>query len=219
MSVNKSLTGKGRFLKALAFLTFLAVWIILLADTPMLAQEQASQDTGPILKAYSCPIGIIEGTAARLKEKFKGQPDVRITTNLRTAQILVYAPVEAQSQIAESMAGIRGATASPPNRAASVHNPPGATDARASRSISISLQNISGKQLEETLLNMLGNRLTAVPPAELGASSFQSILPGGAVVRLDILPQVNRSNLYGTATAVDSFARLIKTLDSPTRAG
>ncbi|MGA2796132.1 MAG: secretin N-terminal domain-containing protein [Thermoguttaceae bacterium] len=197
----------------------MAVWIILLADTPLLAQQQASQDAGPILKAYSCPVAIIEGTAARLREKFKGQPDVRITTNLRTAQILVYAPLEAQSQIADSMAGIRGATASPPNRAASVHNPPAATDARASKSISVSLQNISGKQLEETLLNMLGNRLTAVPPAELGASSFQSILPGGAVVRLDILPQVNRSSLYGTATAVDSFARLIKTLDSPPRPG
>ena len=48
--------------------------------------------------------------------------------------------------------------------------------------------------MKKSLLNMLGNRLTAVPPAELGTSSFQSILPGGRVVRLDILPQLNRSN-------------------------
>ena len=48
MSVNKSLTGKGRLPKALAFLTFLAVWIILLAVTPMLAQQQAAQLTAEV---------------------------------------------------------------------------------------------------------------------------------------------------------------------------
>ncbi len=201
------------------FLSFMAVGIVLLAGTSMKAQEQASKDSGPILKAYSCPIGIIEGTAVRLKEKFKGQPDVRITSNLRTAQILVFAPLETQSQIAEIMAGIKGATVSQPNRAASIHNPPGAIDSRASKSVSISLQNINGKQLEQTLLSMLGNRLTAVPPGELGTSSFQSILPGGAVVRLDIPLQLNRFTLSGTATAVDSFARLIKILDGPPRTG
>jgi type II secretion system protein D len=218
MFVNKSLTRKKRLWKALGFLTFLAVGAILLANMPMKAQDQASQDAGPILKAYSCPVGIIEGTTARLKENFKGQPDVRITSNLRTAQILVYAPPDVQSQIAENMDGIKGAAVSPPNRGAVAHNPPGTTNARI-KSISIALQYINGKQLEETLSRMLGNRLTAVAPAELGASSFQLTLSGGTAVRLDIMPQLNHASVYGGVAAVDSFARLIKTLDAPPRAG
>lgn len=117
------------------------------------------------------------------------------------------------------MAGIKNIVGTQPNRQTVNHNPPGAIESRPSKSISISLQNISGRQLEQTLLSMLGNRLTALPPAELGTSSYQSVLPGGAAVRLDILLQLNRSNLSGTAGAVDSFARLIKILDIPPRAG
>ena len=250
MSANKSLTKKWRLRNALKFLTVMAVGIVLLANTPLKAQEQTSQDIGPVLKAYACPPAIIDGTAARLKEKFKGQSDVRISASPRTAQILVYAPAETQAQIAECIAGINGATESQavqnaavplspqppgrereasladglrkpgqppsqPNRSYPVRNPVAATDARASKSVSIALQNISGRQLEQNLLSMLGNRLTALPPEELGTSSFQSILPGGRVVRLDILLQLNRSALSGTATAVDSFARLIKILDAP----
>ncbi|MGD0653185.1 MAG: secretin N-terminal domain-containing protein [Thermoguttaceae bacterium] len=182
----------------------------------MKAQDQASPDAGPILKAYSCPVGIIEGTTARLKENFKGQSDVRITSNPRTAQILVYAPAEVQSQIAESLAGIKDTAVSPTSRGTLAHNPPATTNART-KSISINLQYISGRQLEETLSKMLGNRLTAVTPMELGASSFQLTLSGGTAVRLDIMPQLNRASVYGGVAAVDSFDRLIKTLDSPPR--
>jgi general secretion pathway protein D len=219
MFANKSLTRKWRPWKALGFLTFLAVGtVILLANTPIKAQNQEFTTEGPVLKAYSCPVGIIEDTTARLKEKFRGRPDVRISANSRTAQILVYAPLEAQSQIAESMAGIRVQAASPPNRAGLVRNPTGTTIAR-DRSISISLQNIGGKQLEDTLMRTFGNRLTPIAPAELGASSFQLIPLGGAAVRIDILPQLNRASVTGAGMAVDSFARLIKTIDAPPRAG
>jgi len=195
------------------------VAIVLLADAPIGAQEQASQDKGLVLKAYSCPVGIIESAAERLKEKFQGQPDVRITANAPTAQILVYAPPDVQTQIAESLASIKGAGALPPNRANTVYIPPAAADARASKSISIPLQHLNGKQLEETLLRMMGNRLTQVAPAELGAKSFHLILPGGAIVRIDILAQMNSSSVSGTGSAVDSFAKLIKALDTPARTG
>ncbi|MGD0515923.1 MAG: secretin N-terminal domain-containing protein [Thermoguttaceae bacterium] len=182
----------------------------------MKAQDQAEQNAGPVIKAYSCPIGIIEATTARLKDQFKDQSDVRITSNSRTAQILVYAPAEVQSQIAEGMAGIKNTVVSPPNRGALVHNPPVTTSART-KSISIALQYINGKQLEENLSRMLGNRLSAVAPMELGANSFQLTLSGGTAVRIDIIPQLNRVSVYGGVAAVDSFDRLIKTMDSPPR--
>ena len=216
MSANKSLKTKRRLQKALGCLTFLAVGIFLLANTPLKAQEQIPQDTGAVLKAYPCPVGLLEGTAQRLKDSFQGQPDVRITTNARTAQILVYASPGVQSRVAENIASILGPAISPPKPAGSTSNP---TDARTPRSITIPLQRISGKQLEESLLRMMGNRLTPVAPAELGARSFHLILPGGAIVQLNILPQLSRTNVTGTGTAVDSFARLIKTLDSPARVG
>jgi type II secretion system protein D len=128
----------------------------------------------------------------------------------------VYAPAEVQSQIAESLSGIKGNALSPTSRGALAHNPPATANART-KSISITLQYISGKQLEDTLSRMLGNRLTAVAPIELGASSYQLTLSGGTAVRLDILPQLNRAGVYGGIAAVDSFDRLIKTLDSPPR--
>src|SRR3989304_370493 len=95
---------------------------------------------------------------------------------------------------------------------------PGAADTRAPKSITVPLQHISGQQLEETLLRMMGNRFTAVAPAELGAKSYHLILPGGAIVRLDILPQLDRASVYGAQAAAESFARLLHALDAPARA-
>jgi general secretion pathway protein D len=195
----------------------MAIWINFLSNMPASAQAPSTQSDSSILKAYPYPAGNIEAVADYLKKEFQGQSEVRITADLRTAQIIVFAPTNVQAQIAERLTRAQISALGPPERAGSVYTPPSPSDSRSNRTVSIPLQHINGQQLEESLIRMMGNRFSTIAPAEQGAKSFQLTLPGGSVVRVDILPQLNRANVYGAGTALESFARLIQTLDTPAR--
>ncbi len=217
MLVQKTLKKKRPPCKALAHLVVVVLGLIFLNNPLVFAQDTSGRQNAPVLRAYPCPAGLIEPISTRLQQEFRGQSEVRITPDVRTAQILVYALPELQSRIAQRIENIKVSNPLPTQQSGSLNVPPRLSDARAPKSIPISLEHISGRQLEETLLRMMGNRLTATTPAELGAKSFHLILPGGAIVRLDILPQINRASVYGSGTAADSFVRLIKALDTPAR--
>jgi general secretion pathway protein D len=218
MFVKKPVKNKRPPWKAKGIWAFMVAGMIcFLYCLPVLAQYATEHQNSPVLQAYPCPTGIIEEAVKGLKDEYKGQSEVRISPDFRTSQILVYAPAAIQSRIAQRLEGIKREKITTDQRRGPVDLTPNQINISAPKSISIALQHIGGQQLEEALLRIMGNRLTATAPAELGAKSFHFILPTGAIVRLDILPQVNKASVYGSGPAAESFAHLIQALDTPVR--
>jgi hypothetical protein len=83
--------------------------LFFISSLPILGQQINSPQNGTTVKAYPCPAALIEDVTKQLKEEFQGQPDVRITPDYRTAQILVYASTNAQASIAQRIDSIKSA--------------------------------------------------------------------------------------------------------------
>ena len=97
MFVLKPFKKKNHLWNSVPKLLLLTVSIGFIGYTPVIAQDQTSRENSSVLKAYPCPVGIMDITVQRLKDQYKGRSEVRITSNARTAQILVYAPAGVQS--------------------------------------------------------------------------------------------------------------------------
>jgi len=187
-----------------------------LADTSACAQQAAPVDAAAMLKAYRCPTGDAEATAARLRAEFRNSPSVRIVAESRSGQIIVQAPPAIQSQIAQRLAAASPTGSVLPSRPLPPSSPPIASfDPNTSQSVSVPLQSTTTRQIEEGLVAVLGKRLTPVSPAELGARSYQLTLLSGGAVRLDLQQQINRVTVQGNSTDVEPCVRLVQALDAP----
>src|SRR3972149_1750063 len=155
MVANKSVKNKRRLLEVSGFLAFMIVGAIILANMPVGAVEKTSQENGLVLKSYPCPAQNIESTTKQLKEIFQGRSDVRITANARTAQILIYAPPEVQSQIFASMGGVKQGDLSTANSLPATGGLQPSANTQVDKSASFSLRNLSAMQIEQTLMRMM----------------------------------------------------------------
>jgi general secretion pathway protein D len=217
MSANKSVMKKRRSWIAFGCLSFLALLIILLVCAEARAQVSGAQQDEPVLKAYSCAPGKIESAVDGLRARFQALPNVRITADNRSAQLLVYAPPGVQAQIAESLAAPNDSEAARSAARSPANTSTGAAGGAMLKTVDVSLQNISARQLEETLVRSIGKRLAEAASQELGTKCYNLILPNGGIVRFDIFGQLNRSRISGSPATVDAFARLIRALDAPAR--
>ena len=68
-------------------------------------------------------------------------------------------------------------------------------------------------------MGMMSNRLVEAKPTELGTKSFSLTLPNSSALRININQQLNRTTVQGSVAAVDSFARLVKAIDTPASVG
>jgi len=172
----------------------------------------------PVLKVYRCASGSAEAAAARLQEKFGGNPGVRIVPDARTSQVLVIAPPNVQAEIAARMPEVepRDVLHQPP-AAAGRPSPlrPSASSRRGRSSQEIQLWHTTGQEFEAALVRMLGDRLTPTSASQPDASSYQLALAKGRTMELSINRGLNRVRVEGSADAVASSMQLIHVLDSP----
>lgn len=183
------------------------------------AQQDAARPA-PVLKAHNCPAGDVETVAALLRAEYQNAADVLIVPNPRTQQLLVQAPPEVHSRIAQRLAALQRGVGSGASRAA--QGTAGSSrvfDPHAPKSTTLALQHIGTEKLEDALTSLFGPRLTPAQPSELGARSYQLALPGNRSIRIELHPQTGRVALQGPAANVEACARLVQAVDIPQPTG
>lgn len=197
--------------------TVVAVMGVLLAvDLPAVAQQASPPTVEPVLKAYSCPAVVLEATVARLRSEFQRVPGVRIVADGRRGQILVHAPPDVQSRIAQRLSIAPPNSGPQPSRPVSANQPAFLSSAvQRPQFRSVRLGRSTARQIESALVGMLGNRLSPVTGAGLGVGSYRLALPGSETINLGIHHQTNMVTVEGIGVAVDSCVRLIEALDGP----
>jgi general secretion pathway protein D len=191
--VNTKCIGLSvRFLGAALFLAFLG-------------GQSAQADDDIVVKPYATPQGQATAAAEKVKNEFGIIPGVHVAADERIARVIVTAPPQVQSQIAQ-----RFATAFPELNAAAENSTTAAAKTRQ-----IHLTRIQATEVESDLWKMLGNRLTALPADRPQVHSYRLATSGGGNVRVAIDTVAGQVKLEGAAAAVDAAARLVQILDLP----
>ena len=178
------------------------------------AQYAASTRDASVLKAYPWPAADAEAMAGRLRAEYQSLRDVRVVADARVGQILVQAPPAVQAQIAQRLTA-PGDTRNPPAPLEAALAPAAPSYApQTLKAATLALRNANTRQVEDALVAVFGQRLTAVAAAEQAAKSYQLALPGGRTMRVDLQPQLNRVAVYGPTANVDAFGRLVQSLDA-----
>ncbi len=167
--------------------------------------QSAFAEGGLVVKLYVCPQGQAATMADTLRNEYGVIPGVRVAADERTSRVIVQAPAEVQSRVSQRMAAAFPDLQPAPEKGAA-----GPIESRQ-----IPLKWIQAGQLETALWNTLGNRLTAIPEQRPPSRGYRLALSGGGTVAIWIDLGANQVKLEGSATAIDSAARLIQVLDAP----
>lgn len=171
-----------------------------------------------VLKIYRCRPGSADLVAARLHEEFGKNPSVRVVPDQRTSQVLVMAPPDVQSQIADRLPAERTPGAASESRRSTAPSSP-RSSANAGpvsyTSQEVQLWHTTGEQFEAALVRMLADRLTPVASTQPDASAYRLALAGAQALRLSVDRRSNRVNVEGAADALGASMPLIHVLDSP----
>jgi len=189
-------------------------------EGPHAAFAQQTQPAEPTIRAYRVPQEQLDSVANQLRSQWAGRADVRVASDPRSGQIIVQGPPDVQQSVAARLAQIQrppatgGARAdNPPLQGSGTAAPRAGTPASrtATASSVVQLRHHAAREIEESLLGLFGQRLTAAQSRELGATSY--LLNGN--VRIDVQQQTNRVTLSGPTGAVDGLTRLIQAWDTP----
>ncbi|HUT95441.1 MAG TPA: secretin N-terminal domain-containing protein [Thermoguttaceae bacterium] len=171
-----------------------------------------------VLKIYRCRPGSADSVAARLHEEFGRNPSVRVVPDQRTSQVLVMAPPDVQSQIADRLPEERtpgAASESPRSNAPSSPRSSANAGPVSYTSQEVQLWHTTGEQFEAALVRMLADRLTPVASTQPDASTYRLTLAGGQALRLSVDRRSNRVKIEGAADALGTSIPLLHVLDSP----
>ena len=182
------------------------------AAPPATPPATSTGSDAPVLKAYPCPAGDAARQAARLQSQLPAGSNVRISPDERSGQILVVAPPDVQSWVAQSL---RAAAVEPPQAAA----PVGPARPEAMESHTVQLQNRESRQVEAAMLQMLAGRLTPLPGGDGQQASYRLAVSEGSSVELLFERPTNRVTVRGVGRLMDSCIRLVRALDGAGQTG
>jgi type II secretion system protein D len=129
-----------------------------------------------------------------------------VAADSRTSQVVVQAPQSIQLWVAKRLA------VSAEARAAATDT--GATTNKGVQTRTVALRRIRPDQLESSLGNLLGDRLTPIAATGEQTRAYRVAQAGGGL-DLSIDAATSQVKLTGTGPAVDSAARLVEILDGP----
>ena len=146
-------------------------------------------------------------TLEELRKTFPPQTGARIAADSRTSQLLVVAPEEVQRRIAQTL---RPASAA---QATAVATPAAASATRSTRGVA--LQSISGRELEDALSRLWGQRLTraATNDGEVAVLSLASDSGQQPVLQVD--RRHDSVAFLGSPESVQMWQRVVQALDRP----
>jgi len=177
----------------------------------------ASVASESVLRVYRCDPGNAEALAAELTAQFRNDPRVRVVLDRRTAQLLVMAPAELQSQIAASIPDPQAGKAPPlptsSPRPATASQAPAANPGAVSEAGEFLLRHATPEEFELALVRMLGDRLSPVASPDPDASAYELRLANGDVLRLSLGRGSNRVRVRGASRSLQSASQLVGVLD------
>lgn len=178
-------------------------------------KENAPQPA--VVRGYRIEPGRLNEVLRQLQTRFDGRPEVRLTADPATSQIIVLGPPDVQSMIAAGLAAPAkpaAAPASPPQpRAASpIKLAPSAAGPVVTGRQTVAINRITFGRLEQQLRQLLGSRLE--PRGGQMAAEPDFVLDrGGRRVNLTMHREAQAIRLEGDATLVNQLAQLIQALD------
>jgi len=160
-----------------------------------------------VVRSYQVEAGQLERALDELRQKFPPATGARIAGDPRTSQLLVVAAEETQSRIAQALQS--SATPGKPSPVSS--SDPALRGAK--------LQHISSRDLEDSLIRLLGGRVTRAATSDGQAAVFSVASAAGLQPVLQVNRQENSVSYLGTADSVRMWQRVVQALDRRQDAG
>lgn len=159
-----------------------------------------------VVRSYQVDTGQLDEALENLRKKFPPAAGARIAADPRTSQLLVVASEDTQARIEQALQS-SGTPAKP--AAASATSPP----ARSNRGSA--LRHVTGRELENNLVRVLGQRLTQATASDGQATVFSVAAESGLQPVLQVNRQNNSVSYLGAAESVQVWQRVVQALDRP----
>ena len=178
------------------------------------------QESGPqadVVRGYRVEEGQLNEVLRQLQTRFGERPEVRLTSDPATSQIIVLGPPDVQAAIAAGLAAPAKPAAIPANavkpRAASpVKLSPSVVAPRGAGQQTVGVNRITFERLEQQLRQLLGSRLE--PRGGPAATEPDFVLDrGGRRVNLTLHRDAQAIRLEGDPKLVAQLAQLVQALD------
>ncbi len=160
-----------------------------------------------IVRGYTLPPDQLAAATGRLQNRFGNLPDVRVTSDIGTSQIIVLAPPEIQAVIARELAG----AARPPVS----DRRPGPTQPQAAPSKQfVRLAHAPLARIESQLRHLLGPQIEPTGGQQAGQPDYVFVNQRSRRVEFTFDWRGNGITLLGDAPVVSQLTRLITALDA-----
>ena len=171
-------------------------------DQPV-ARPTAAQAAPTIVRNYPVAPSLLDKTLADLRKQFPPQTGARIAADSRTSQLLVVAPQDVQNRIAQTL------------RPASTTQAVAVAAPAAQSTQGVTLQSISGRELEDALSRLWGQRLTraATNDGDVAILSLASVAGSQPVLQID--RRHDSVAFLGSPESVQVWQRVVQALDRP----
>jgi general secretion pathway protein D len=157
------------------------------------------------LKTYEIPSEFIGTFGAQLQVLYHSNPDVRITTDPKTGQLMVMAPEGVQAEVASHVSAFMRTNKIPAGdrgvRLASTQQQ------------GYSLRNLSWRELEDSIQRLAGGRLTTTTERNGELASLQVTNSSGRTDVIQIDRRQNKVNLLGSGASVSGWTQVVYSLD------
>ncbi len=174
--------------------------------TPMPTQQSVAPNAQSArLQVYNVPADFVGTVGAELQLKYHTQPNVKVTTEPKTGQLMVMAPDAIQQQIAAQVnAFMQQNKIKPGDKGLNI---------ATNRTQLYQLQNLSWRELEDAVQQLAGNKMTITTErnGELAFLKLQNVNGMEDILQID--RRLNQVTLLGNNSSVAGWSQVIHRLD------
>lgn len=157
------------------------------------------------LQTYDVPSAFIGTVGAQLQIHYHANPEVRITTDPKTGQLMIMAPDAVHAEIASQINGFMRTNKIPAgDRGVSL---------ASAQQQGYNLRNLSWRELEDSIGRLAGNRMTVTTErnGELANLQINNTLGQTDIIQID--RRQNKVTLLGSGASVTGWTQVVYSLD------
>ena len=158
------------------------------------------------LQAYNVPAEFVGSVGAQLQLRFHNNPQVRITTEPRTGQLMVMAPEAVQLQVGQLLSKFLANI----QQSAKQNARPGVASTEQQE---YRLRNLSWRELEDALTRLGGAKLTLNTERNGEVAVLRIANQAGLEDVMQIDRRLNQVTILGTGPSVIGWAQVVYSLD------
>ncbi len=164
-----------------------------------------SQGATSRLQTYELPSEFIGTVGAQLQIHYHTSPDVRITTDPKTGQLMILAPDAVHGEIAKQINGfMRNNNIPAGDRGVSL---------ASTQQQGYNLRHLSWRELEDSIVRLAGNRLTMTTDRNGELANMQVTNTAGKADVIQIDRRQNKVTLLGSGASVAGWTQVVYSLD------